>query len=746
MSLKKEIVIVNEYSVPTPGGGGSRGGTPGEYVTRYMAREGATETVAPIRRHRTDDFIMRYMAREDAVESASLEDYPELKPKMKRKGQGNGGEAFGRSKDSAADPSLSHEDLKKTSDQMQQLFDNGHTVMKTVISFDQEYLKKHGVVDEDFEVHRRGAYRGQIDQMKMRLAVMRGVERMQQQRYDDLVWVGTLQVDTEHAHVHLAMMDAGEGRRHHDGTQIGKIDERSKSMLRRGTDAYLDEKQHVAHLSSAVGYDSRNVSTYIKRWAHEQMTKESLPQFLIATLPQDRRFWRGDTNREEMRKPNAIVREMVTEVLNRPGSPMGQAMEKVNDYANHRLQTEELTTPQYKKLVDTGRERIVDKGVNAVYSSLRQMPEDQLRLRTPMLDVMGMDYEEMASQAHAETDDEFVRFGFRLRSYASRMEHHDDKRAEAHEQARAWEASYEQAPEETSRSLPLHVFNQFEEEYHAKVAAKYRKFLDFTPPRETWYEGFKEVDDYARRLSSLESMRADASLKRMKDPDEAEKVALEVYGQRGGHLVSVNDETSRQKLAERVDKMRTRYQEKVEDFRVQLAGKGLRLESIEEDGETGSRTPQIKAGPEYDFEQVKGLDLHHMRYDFASDVKVGQQARQTFVDTAGERKRLFDAAREYVATTQPWNLYELPESDVLRMSQMAEEIENQQTPTLVSEVAKYAEATRRRRSATVVLTNGTVEPLSKVVSEGVGSFDPAQPPEEPLRELKQKEEPRVPGE
>ena len=65
MSLKQSIVVVNEFSVPTPGGGkhgGSRGGTPGAYVMRYMARKGATEPVTPIRRRDTEDFILRYMA------------------------------------------------------------------------------------------------------------------------------------------------------------------------------------------------------------------------------------------------------------------------------------------------------------------------------------------------------------------------------------------------------------------------------------------------------------------------------------------------------------------------------------------------------------------------------------------------------------------------------------------------------------------------------------------------------------
>ena len=59
MGLKQDIVIVNEFSQPLPGGGSSLGATPGAYVTRYMARELATETVAPIRRSQVDDFLAK---------------------------------------------------------------------------------------------------------------------------------------------------------------------------------------------------------------------------------------------------------------------------------------------------------------------------------------------------------------------------------------------------------------------------------------------------------------------------------------------------------------------------------------------------------------------------------------------------------------------------------------------------------------------------------------------------------------
>ena len=39
MSLKQNIVVVNEYTIKNNSGkGGSRGGSPGDYVLRYMAR------------------------------------------------------------------------------------------------------------------------------------------------------------------------------------------------------------------------------------------------------------------------------------------------------------------------------------------------------------------------------------------------------------------------------------------------------------------------------------------------------------------------------------------------------------------------------------------------------------------------------------------------------------------------------------------------------------------------------------
>ena len=80
------------------------------------------------------------------------------------------------------------------------------------------------------------------------------------------------------------MVDAGFGRRvrtEKGMQQKGKLTSTDISLLRRGVDSWLDENQHVAHMSSAVGYERLNVAAFVKRWAHEKVLDESLPPVVV---------------------------------------------------------------------------------------------------------------------------------------------------------------------------------------------------------------------------------------------------------------------------------------------------------------------------------------------------------------------------------------------------------------------------------------------------------------------------------
>ena len=635
MGLKQSVVVVNEFTTKTANGG-TRGGTPGDYVLRYMARDGATEDLTPVRKD-TENFIMRYMARKEAVDIARS--VPELKEDM-RNIQGDGGIAFGY-----GEVSLSHKKLKKASKDIQKNFDNGKTVLKTVLSFDESYLRQYGIIQPDFEFENEGDYRGNIDQLKLRMAIMNGMEKLSR-HYDDLQYIGVIQVDTKHVHCHLAMVDRGVGTIMPDGTQRGKLTDKEKQDIRRGIDSYLDESQSVKMMAANVDYDKRNTLCYIKKFTHKAMDNRGFGQFLLACLPEDRNLWRAGSNRKEMRKPNAIVREYVTELLKQPDSGYNEAMQKVGIYAQSRMKREDLTGREYRKLVSEGRNRIIEEGMNCVYSVLKQVPDEEMNLRTPMLEIMAAPYEDIANEAE---DDPIIEFGFKLRSYKTRLDHHKKERHKYHDAVEDYKQR-EARGETSEASKPLFDYLKEEEEYNAKLMAKYQHFLNFIPPTEEYQQGFDELMEYDERIMNLSRMRRDSSMTRMKS-DNAERYGRKVYGIEGGSYMV----TMPQVLDNRLDAMRTRYDEMRDAYKIKLADYGMVLGDDNE----------IKKELPYEFDDVKALDIHHLMYDFPYDFRISTRNVDQFVQAADARYEKFQKAKAYlVGSGQEETLESFPVADI----------------------------------------------------------------------------------
>lgn len=686
MSLKQSVVIVNEYTVKTGSKSGSRGGTPGDYVLRYMARNLATEDITPVRLTDADTYITKYMARKSAVES--LDSVPEMKVSM-RKAQKNGGVAFGY-----GEVSLSDSRLKAVSKDIQNNFDNGKTVMKTVLSFDMDYLKEHGIIDKDFEFHNRGDFRGNIDQLKLRLAIMNGLERLSR-HYDDLQYVGVIQVDTAHVHCHLAMVDRGRGHIMPDGTQRGKITEREKVSLRRGIDMWLDEKESVKMMSSSVMYDKRNALCYIKKFTHKSMSEQGFSQFLVSCLPENKNWWRASTNRKEMRKANALVREFVTGLLAEPKSGYADVVQSIERYASFRKDREGLSDNEYNKLIRDGQERVIEDCMNAVYSVVKQIPESERVVRTPMLDAMSQDYDDMAAQA---VNDPMVEFGFRLRSYSSRLDYH---KKEYHKYADLHK-SYEDNDNNVEDSKPLDDYFQVEMLYNAMLMSKYQHFLSFLPPEEDIEDEFEELMEKKRRLRRLKQMKDDPAFKRMK-PDVAEDYGIRVYGQYGGRRVKSQPNI----IDARIEKLENRVNQDESDFRDKLRDCGM-----DYDGHGITRHNA------YDFNDVKSLDLHHMGYDFPYDVQISKPNIDKFCNMAAQRYEAFEKAREYlVLSNQEDALQSLPEKDVEIMKDFADKFAAE--PVLV---ATRPNSGQFRKTNTIRLGRKYEEDMKAMVASTVRSL------------------------
>lgn len=642
MSLSTNIVVVNEFTVKS-GKSGTRGSTPGQYITRYMGRDGATETLTPVRLNEMDSYIQCYMAREDAVES--IDDFHELKPKMK-KSQKQGGVAFGN-----GDISLSNEQVEKISNSVQAAFDEGKTVMKTVLSFDEEYLRETGVIDETFVCKKAGDYRGNLDQGRLREAVMHGMERLAPM-YDDLEYIGVIQVDTKHVHCHICMVDHGEGTVCKNGTQYGKLTKQHKSRLRRGIDAELTHSAEMARTYSNIDFSKRNVKGFVKKFALKSVELNGGPQFLLACLPDDKRLWRAGTNRKEMKKANYIVREFVDQVLEQDGSGYYLVLRSLGDYADSRAAREGLSTEERDKLFNNGKERLIEDCMNGVYSVLKDISDDERSVRTPLMDVMSSPYEDVANKS---SEDPMFEFGFKLRSYQSRLDHHrvEKKRYEIQRKA------YESTDNPSEASKPLYDFLKFEEEYNAMLMAKYQHFLKFIPEDEAYEEDLKALLRYKGRVHDMENMIADKSMNRMTQ-QSAEEYGRLVYNQSGGRFKIIQPSI----LEGRLDQMKAQYQAHEDDFKSKLADYGLSL-----DGE------EVRHEPAYDFQDVKALDLHHLSYDFPTDIRVSNFNVQRFVDASNRRFELYEGARDYlISSGQERNVRFLPEQDIQQMKAFADRL------------------------------------------------------------------------
>ena len=623
MGLKQSIVVKNQFTVKTGDSGGRRGTTPGRYVTRYMARKGATEPIAPIRQNRTDDFIQKYMARDIATEP--LRDPKQVKQKAEDVVK-YGGVAFGYGQ-----IALSDEELVAASEDIQQAFDDGKTVMKTVISFDEDYLRENDIIDPNFVFQKAGDYRGHIDQLKLRRAIMSGLDRMGRS-YDDLQYVGVIQVDTGHVHCHLAMVDKGFGNLAANGEQKGKITQRAMNQFRRGVDLELDNQKSIQYMASHFQAEKRNVKSFVKKMSYVAIDEHGLGQLMLASLPEDATLWRANSNNKRMQKANNLARQFVRTMFEKDGSGYREAQAGVLSYVNARVDREGLSEKEQQVLIERGYKQIEDKAVNSVYDTIKQYRDNDFKVHTRMLDVAISDLEELASQKN----DPLAQFGYRLRSYSSRRKHHMEEKHKYKKLAQ----DLEDQPDRNDVAEMFLEFYRHEALYHAQLQAKYQSFLAFLPKRNEFEQDVRDLIAYEKRMVDLDRMINDKSMRQMK-PENAERFGYRTYGQHGGEYVALKNTAI---LDGRLDMMKHTFERHQDDLNEKLFDAGFKLERNEH---SFSLVPDLP----YKFDDVKSLDLHHLGYDFLYDADISLPNVNRFVTVAQERSMLYEKVEFYLTRT-----------------------------------------------------------------------------------------------
>ena len=646
MSLKQSIVIKNNFSIKNGPDNGKGGNTPGAFVLRYIARENATEPVAPIM-PRADVFITRYMARASAVESFDGDYVSELKDDLE-KTTGLSGVAFGD--DSI---SLSDSEIRLKSKRIQDAFNKGKTIFKSVISFSEDYLRDSGVLEKGFQHQKKGDYRGHIDQLKLRDAIMTGMRKMARAgKMDDPEYVGAIQVDTNHVHCHFVMVDHGHGKLHRSGTQNGQISSSMRSALRRGIDLTLDDSKSVQYMASQADAEEKNVKYFVKRATIEMVEDRADLQFLLACLPENTKHWRASTNRKDMQKANRLCKDYVLDILSEPDSNGAAAFASILAYVNSRKLREGLNQEEEEAIISVGRDRLIEACMNSVYDVLKQVPDSECRTRTKSLDIMSADLDTLM---RSSDDNDFIRFAKHFRSYSSRLEKHKRKQLEA-------EAAYSRTkqPGIKEEALVVPLFYQIEAEYHKRVASKYRHFLDFGFDERELTEELKSVIEAGKRRDDFGLMMHDKAFSRFKSAASAEAYGKQVYGHDGGRDVLSHPN----KMQARLDRLTEIYEGKLVEFKSHAAERGYLL------------TPDWKVKADsFDFDEVKALDMHDLRYDWVHDVKVSKSAVSQFVSFAYLRHRALQDVIQYLDSSgQSEHIVDFDVKDITRMKECADEV------------------------------------------------------------------------
>lgn len=389
MSLKQSIVVKSEYTIQNKTTGkGSRGSSIDTFVYDYMARKGCSDVIYPLpddsqvvipneqadNKYDSDDdldaYVNRYMARESAVEKIRKDATDE---EMFYNVDNADGVAF--SNDSI---SLSDAELKKLADDIQKAFLKGKTVKKTVLSFDEDYLKSRGIVNKDLVIEEKGDYKSSYDQAKLRNAITHGMNRLVG-KSKTTKWVAVIQNDTKHLHCHLCIVDTGKGIIMEDGTQKGKISQKDLSLLRRGVDAYLDEKQTVAALTADIQADTMQIKSLVVN-ALLKNDNEKLDEFkskvflesLMCLLPKNRSKWSANSNSKEMKKANLLVGDAVDKVL-QSSDKYKILLSKLDVYGEYRREAEDLDDDMVVSLKKSGIAKIKTKCINSVYTECKAM-------------------------------------------------------------------------------------------------------------------------------------------------------------------------------------------------------------------------------------------------------------------------------------------------------------------------------------------------------------------------------------
>lgn len=249
MLTSKSIMLKNQFANKNSA---AHGKTPSSFVTNYMARNDATLTTYPV----TDadncqiqnllDAQNVYQKQRDLLLKRKAH-YSRQKVTAKSWSNLTTLEGRGFNQNSL---SLSKTGIKQTAAKLQQAFDQGHTVLEMVASFDNQYLTDLGVEKQNTPRD----FHNDIDELKLRIAVQKGCQALANDLgYRQPVFAGAIQLDRDHPHAHIALAETSsqsDAKKFFDGTEYGRLSNANRQHFLSAVDDSLVQMQPLAFMPS----------------------------------------------------------------------------------------------------------------------------------------------------------------------------------------------------------------------------------------------------------------------------------------------------------------------------------------------------------------------------------------------------------------------------------------------------------------------------------------------------------------
>ena len=184
-------------------------------------------------------FVSDYVAREDGADKSMAYLPPSNRPIV-------AGDGIAFTLDRTA---ISKKETLELADKVQEFHNQGNrAIEQLVISFSPEYLVEQGIVPEGVEIHNRGDYMYNYDDVRLRHAVSSGIHSMiENEGYHDGKMVAAIQSDTLHLHAHAVVYENfPEVGRKYGNEERGIIRESSLERLSFNIDRSLESTKDLS--------------------------------------------------------------------------------------------------------------------------------------------------------------------------------------------------------------------------------------------------------------------------------------------------------------------------------------------------------------------------------------------------------------------------------------------------------------------------------------------------------------------